>query len=237
MAERTIQRFYKTATATRADDGYAVTLDGRPVKTPGTRADLVVPTAALARAVAGEWDAQGETVRPADMPLTALACTALDTVRTQREALIEALVRYGETDLVCYRVPAPAALAERQQALWQPLLDWAALTYDARLDVTTGILPARQPPAALQALREAVRGYDDMRLAAVSAAVRAAGSLILALALVEGRMTAADAFEAAELEATFQIEQWGEDAEAQARRRTLAAELEAVERFVRALGP
>lgn len=232
MAEKTIRRFYKTAAARPADNGVAVLLDERPVKTPQTRADLVCPTRALAEAVAAEWAEQGETVDPTDMPMTALACTALDTARTRRDELVAGIARYAETDLLCYRVSEPRVLAERQQALWQPLLDWAALTYDARLNVTTAILPAEQPPEATQALAAAVAELDDMRLAALSSAVLAAGSVVIGLAMVHGRIDAADAFEAAEVEATFQIEEWGEDAEAARRRAALQRELDAVERFV-----
>lgn len=237
MTRKTIQRFYQTAATRAADDGIAVVLDGRPVKTPQTRVDLVVPTRALAEAIADEWSGQRETVDPRDMPLIALACTALDTVRTRRNDLVASIARYAETDLLCYRVPAPQTLADRQQTLWQPLLDWAALTYDARLNVTTGILPVEQPADAVQALAAATARLDDMRLAALSAAVDAAGSLILGLALVERRITAMTAFDAAEVEASFQIEEWGADAEAMRRRETLQAELEAVERFIRLLSP
>ncbi|RDD61663.1 ATP12 family protein [Ferruginivarius sediminum] len=232
MAEKRIQRFYKMATARPANNGVAVLLDERPVKTPQTRADLVCPTPAMAEAVAAEWAEQGETVDLTNMPMTALACTALDTARTRREELVAGISKYADTDLLCYRVPEPRELAERQHALWQPLLDWAALTYDARLNVTTAILPAEQPPEATQALAAAVAELDDMRLAALSSAVLAAGSVVIGLAMVHGRIDAADAFEAAEVEATFQIEEWGEDAEAARRRAALQRELDAVERFV-----
>ncbi len=232
MAAKTLQRFYKQATAEPAEDGVAVLLDGRPVRTPAQRVPLVVPTAPLARAIAAEWDSQGEEVRPAEMPLTALACTAHDVARPRRDELVDSLARYAETDLVCYRVHAPEALAQRQQAIWQPLLDWVALAYDARLNVTTGILPAEQPPQALQALRRAVEALDDMHMAALSASVQAAGSLVIGLALVNREIDAAQAFRAAELESTYQIEAWGEDAEATRRREGLHDELGAARAFV-----
>lgn len=233
MTTRTMNRFYKTAAASPAPEGgYAVLLDARPVKTPNERAPLVVPSAPLAQAVADEWAAQGETVKPQDMPLTALACTALDVATARRDDLVTRLCSYAETELLCFRVPHPPDLAARQHALWQPLLDWAALRYDARLNVTTGILPPSQPPEALQGLTAAVRALDAMRLAALSVSVSACGSLLLALAQVERRIDAGEAFEAAEIETTFEIEEWGEEAEAMKRRDYLRAELEAVERFL-----
>jgi len=232
MAAKTLQRFYKHATAQPAEDGVAVLLDGRPMRTPAQRVPLVVPTTPLARAIAAEWDSQGKEVRPAEMPLTALACTAHDVARPRRDELVDGLARYAETDLVCYRVDSPATLAQRQQATWQPLLDWVALAYDARLNVTTGILPAEQPAQALQALRRAVESLDDMHLAALSASVQAAGSLVVGLALVNRHIDASHAFRAAELESTYQIEAWGEDAEAMERREALRDELEAARTFV-----
>jgi chaperone required for assembly of F1-ATPase len=229
---RSFQRFYTDAAASTRDDGYAVTLDGRPVKTPGARVDLTLPTEPLARAVAQEWADQGEQVEPRTMPLTALACTAHDVAVPRREDLVTGIARYAETDLVCYRAPQPKALAEREQAAWQPLLDWLALSYDARLNTTTGILPVEQPEEAKQALHTAVERFDAMHLAALSSATHAAGSLVVGLALVEGRLTAAQAFEAAEVERTYQIEQWGEDREAAEERETIKRDLDSAERFV-----
>jgi chaperone required for assembly of F1-ATPase len=229
---RSFQRFYTDAAASARDDGYAVTLDGRPVKTPGARVDLTLPTEPLARAVAQEWADQGEQVEPRTMPLTALACTAHDVAVPRRDDLVTGIARYAETDLVCYRAPQPKALAEREQAAWQPLLDWLALSYDARLNTTTGILPVEQPEEAKQALHTAVERFDAMHLAALSSATHAAGSLVVGLALVEGRLTAAQAFEAAEVERTYQIEQWGEDREAAEERETIKRDLDSAERFV-----
>lgn len=229
---RSFQRFYTEATAAPHDDGYAVTLDGRPVKTPGARVDLSVPTQPLAQAVAQEWADQGEKVQPQTMPLTSLACTAHDVAVPRRADLVSGIARYAETDLVCYRAPKPQVLAEREQEVWQPLLDWLALTYDARLNTTTGILPIEQPAEATQALHAAVDGYDAMHLAALSSGVHASGSIVVGLALIQGRLTAAQAFEAAEVERSYQIEQWGEDKEAAEERESLMRDLDAAERFV-----
>ena len=228
---RTIERFYEQAGAAAVGEGYAVTLDGRPVKTPG-RGDLVVPTRLLGEALAAEWAAQEETVKPHSMPLTAIACTAIDVARPQRAELVQGITAYAETDCICYWQEDHAALAERQRRHWQPLLDWLALTYDARLNVTTGILPAAQPPEALNALTRAVESFDAMGLAAVSCATGATGSLVIALALAEGRIGADEAFEAAELERTVQIEEWGDDVEAAKLRAAVRTDLEAAERFL-----
>lgn len=231
---KTMTRFYTAAASSPVDDGYAVTLDGRTVKTPKRRAPLVVPARPLAEAVAAEWSEQDQTVDPDSMPLTALASTALD-LREYRDELVAAIARHGETDPVCYWEPEQHTLRAWQQSSWQPLLDWVALTYDARLNVTSGILPVSQPSDATKALSDAVAARDDFRLAALSSAVSATTSLVIGLALLDRRIDADTAFETAELEATFQIEQWGQDTETKDRRTRIHSDLHAVDRFRRAL--
>ena len=226
-----MRRFYQKAEISAAADGYGVALDGRPVKTPAKR-DLLVPSAALAAAISGEWDAQECEVRPPAMPLTQLANTAIDRVGPQRGAVVEQVAHYAGTDLVCYRAMRPPELAARQEAAWQPLVDWAVLRYDAPLAVTTGVIPVAQPEASLRALAAAVAEHDDFALAALSAATAACGSLVIALALCEGRLDAEAAFAASQLDESFQIEAWGEDSEQAERRHALAADIAAAARFL-----
>jgi len=229
-----VRRVYTRVEIAETSGGVGVTLDGKPLKTPGRR-DLVLPTAGLAVAVAAEWDAQQQEIRPASMPLTRLAATAIDRVAVQHESISEEVAGYAATDLVCYRADHPPALAARQKAVWQPLIDWATLRYDAPLAVTTGVIPTGQPEASLKALAAAVAAQDDFRLAALHAATAACGSLVIALALLEGRLDADAAFSASQLDESFQIEEWGEDAEAAGRRRALAADIAATARFANLL--
>jgi len=235
MPAAPVQRFYKAVTVGAAESAaggaFRILLDGRAVRTPG-RAEGLLPTRALAEAVAREWAAQHDVLDPQSMPLTGLAWTALDRVRPARAEIVEAVGANAAHDLLCYRAEGPVDLAARQQALWQPLLDWLALTFDAPLAVTAGIVSVEQPPAALAALARAVAARDDFALAALSAATAATGSLVIALALVEGRIDAEAAFAAAQLDESYQLERWGEDAEAARRRAAIRAELAAVERFV-----
>lgn len=231
-----LKRFYKAArvVATAPDErpgGFVVELDGRRLKTPAGQ-PLVLARQPLAEALAAEWEAQEEEIRAAAMPLMRLLSTALDRVQVQREAVLDEIAGYGETDLVCYRVDHPAELARRQQALWQPLVDWATLQYDAPLSVTTGILPLAQPPVALAALRAVAARLDDLALTGLHAAVGACGSLVLGLALLEGRLGPEAAFEAAQLEETWQIEHWGEDEEMTRKRAMVRADIEAAARFL-----
>lgn len=237
LGSGTAKRFYKTAVASAdVDDraglgGFVIALDGRPLRTPKT-APLHLPSQALAEAIAGEWAAQDETIQPRTMPLTALACTAVDLVTPRRSEAVAEIAAYGETDLVCYRAEEPPALVAQQRATWQPLLDWAVLTFDAPLAVTTGILPAAQPEAAVASLARAVAAHDDLELAALATAVKASASLVIGLALSHGRVSAAAAFEAAELDESFQIERWGEDPVAAECRDLVRAELDAAARFL-----
>jgi chaperone required for assembly of F1-ATPase len=229
-----MKRAYKQAAARAAEGGWGVALDGRPMRTPAKH-ELIVPSAALAEAIAAEWDAQQDEIRPATMPLTRLAATAIDRTRTQRELVVAEAANYAGTDLVCYRAEHPPALIARQHAEWQPLIDWAMQRYDAALAVTSGVVPQPQSPAALKAFAAAVAAQDDFRLTALHTMTTACGSLVIALALMERRLDAASAFAVSQLDETFQIEAWGEDAEATARRKSLAEDIEAAARFVQLL--
>jgi chaperone required for assembly of F1-ATPase len=226
-----MKRFYKKAEPVQRASGHGIFLDGKPIKTPGKR-DLIVPSGALATAIAEEWNAQQTEVQTAAMPLTRLATTTVDRVATQRDAIIQQTANYAATDLVCYRATHPPTLAARQQAIWQPLMDWAVLRYDAPLVITTGVIPKSQPAASLRAFAAAVAEQEDFALTALHVATAACGSLIIALALFEGQLDAQQAFGASQLDESFQIEGWGEDPAQSARRRTLAADIEAAVQFV-----
>lgn len=226
-----MKRFYKSAGVTETPEGFGVALDGKPVRTPAKR-PLAVPTRALAEAIAEEWLAQEETIDPKRLPLTRLTSIALDLVAPRREAVVAEVVKYAGTDLVCYRVEEPPELAARQTAAWQPLIDWATLRFDAPLTVTAGILPVSQSPATLKAFEAAAAAYDAHRLAALHLATAACGSLVVALALIEGRLEPEAAFAAAELDESYEIERWGEDIEQAKRRKGLREDIALAARFV-----
>jgi chaperone required for assembly of F1-ATPase len=226
-----MKRFYLKAEPVERAGGRGIALDGKPIKTPGKR-DLIVPSGALAAAMAEEWNAQQTEVRPATMPLTRLATATVDRVATQRNAIIEQTANYAATDLVCYRATHPPALAARQQAAWQPLIDWAVVRYDAPLVVTSGVIPKCQSAESLRAFAAAVAENEDFALTALHVATAACGSLIIALALLEGQLDAQQAFAASQLDESFQIEGWGEDPEQAQRRHALAADIEVAAQFI-----
>ena len=163
--------------------------------------------------------------------MTRLANAVIDHVAPQRKAVIDHALGYAATDLVCYRAESPDDLVERQQGTWQPLLDWLADAHQARLKVTCGVIPVEQPPASLSALRRAVEVLDDADLAVLASATGASGSLVIALALVAGRIGAEEAWQASRLDETFQRERWGEDSEDADRQRRLRADFDAAGRF------
>ena len=229
------KRFYETAAAVKTDGGHGIALDGKPVRTPAGK-PLAVPGAALADALAGEWAAQGESIDRETMPLTRLACTALDLVPERREEIVAEVAAYAETDLVCYRTEEPPALARRQIAAWEPLVAWTAARYGARLAVTTAITPLAQTADALAALRRAVAAHDDFTLAGLSLATRSFGSLVIALALCERRLGAADAAHASLVDEHYQIERWGEDVELTARCARVARDADDAARLFHLLG-
>lgn len=230
--QQKLKRFYKVATAAPdGQGGFAVQLDGRPVRTPA-KAHLVVPHEELAAAIAEEWQSQGEEVDPQAMALNALACTAIDIVTPHRARIVEDLMGFGGHDLLCYWTDETGELLRRQQQHWQPLLDWAAQDLEAPLQKTCGITSQAQPPESLAALQQAIEDHDDLALTGLAAAVKAAGSLVIGLALTRARLDAEQAFALSQLDELYQAERWGEDAEAAKARAALRRELDSARRFL-----
>jgi len=213
MTEWKAKRFWKQAAVADAEGGYQVLLDGRPVKTPG-KVLLTLPTRPMADAVAEEWEAQEGEIQPLTMPVTRSANSAIERVTPAQAEVAAMLSAYGETDLLCHRADGPQALVERQAGGWDPLLDWAAETYGARLHRTVGILPAAQPEDSLKKLAAVVADTPPFHLTALHDLITLSGSLILGLATAEGRLSPDAAFDLSRIDEDFQIEQWGEDEEA-----------------------
>jgi chaperone required for assembly of F1-ATPase len=229
-----MKRFWDNAAIAAEAGTFRVLLDGKPVRLPGG-APLQVEAPALAAAIAAEWTAaggqKGGDMSPADIPLTRLAGTAQERIAPDPEPMIEGLANYAGTDLLCYRAE-DHRLAAIEAAEWQPLLDWAALQHDAPLRVTTGLMPVAQDPVALAALRRVVAGLSPIELAALGILVPGYGSLVLGLAVVQGRLDAAEAHRLATLDERWQEEFWGTDPAAQSRRDRFAAEAAQAERLL-----
>jgi chaperone required for assembly of F1-ATPase len=224
-----MMRFYKEVAVAERDGAFAVLLDGKPIKTP-LRRNLSLPTRALAEVIAEEWGAQGQQIDPLAMPLNRLANTAIDRGDLDREAITADILRYASGDLLCYRAEE-SALAELQRAAWDPILAWLEEKYGARLAATTGMVHVAQPAEALLALGRAVKTRDAWALIALHSAADATGSLALALALVDGRLDAAETFALSHLDEIYQQEKWSEDKAATERAGNLARELEDALRF------
>lgn len=231
MSKHVIAKFYKSVDVAQDDNGFVVRLDGKPVRTSG-RAVLALPKRALAEEVAAEWRAQGDAIDPATMPLTRLASASVDLAPEQRARVIEDILGYGTTDLLCYRAEAPAALVARQAAQWDPLLAWAEDALGARLAIGCGIGFVEQTPESQKALKAALESRDIFALVGLHGATAITGSLVLALAVAERRLTADEAFALGRLDERFQIETWGQDAEAEGRALRQAADLRAIARFL-----
>ncbi len=227
-AARPVKRFYKEA---RADETNRILLDGRPVKTPG-RIDLAPPSAALAAAIAGEWNGQGETIDPRAMPLTGLANAAIDRIAPDRDAFARGLAIYGESDLTCYRADGPPGLVARQSRRWDPVLAWARRRYDVDFEVATGVIHKAQPPHTIERLAHAVAVRDPFQLAGLSPLVTVSGSLLIALALAEEAIDLETAWAAAAVDEEWQAEKWGEDAEAAQALASRHADFAAARRFL-----
>lgn len=209
------KRFWKEATVEAVEGGFTVRLDGRPVKTPA-KTLLVVPTLALAHEIAAEWSAQSGLIKPETMPFTRSANSALDKIVPQFDAVVEMLAAYGRTDLLCYRATHPEALAARQAAAWDPLLDWSANALGAPLVATAGVMHIAQDPASVARLHALVAEFSPFQLAAFHDLVAISGSLVLALAVTLDRLSAPEAWALSRIDEAWQTELWGEDEEAAA---------------------
>ena len=208
------KRFWAEAVVSPLDGGYTVLLDGRALKTPA-KAALVIPTAAVAELIAAEWRAQAEVIDPSTMPATRAANAAIDKVRGQKAEVTAIVTDYGDSDLVCYRAASPTELVDLESAAWDPLIDWAAQRYGQRPLLRTGVMHAPQPPALLASLRADVERLDPFELTAFHDLVAMSGSLIIALALLDGFATPEALWQASRVDEDWQIAQWGADAEAE----------------------
>ncbi|MGB5864901.1 MAG: ATP12 family protein [Sulfitobacter sp.] len=209
------KRFWTSATVVQADAGFAVELDGRPVKTPAKRA-LCVPTQAMAQAIAIEWDAQEDVIKPATMPATKTANAAIDKVAVQHAEVAELLAAYGDSDLLCYRAENPEELVARQAEIWDPMLDWAEEALNARLHARIGIMHVPQDGDTIAELSRRTHALDPFELAAFHDLVSLSGSLVLGFAAAMDAQPADTLWDISRLDELWQEEQWGEDEEATA---------------------
>jgi chaperone required for assembly of F1-ATPase len=225
------QRFYGTASVEEQPSGFAVLLDGRPVRTPA-RAGLAAPTRQLGQALAAEWDAQRDVIDPARMPLTRLANAIIDGVAPAPDRVVEEVASYFGSDLVFYRASAPAGLVARQVQHWDPVMEWARDVLGARFILAEGIAHVAQPAAALAAARAAIPcDVGDVntlwQLGALSSITSLTGSALIALAVLHGRLSSDAAWEAAHVDEDWNLDQWGHDEQALRQRAFRAAEMQA----------
>jgi chaperone required for assembly of F1-ATPase len=207
------RKFWNDAAVTEHPEGFGVALDTRTLNTPGKR-PLIVPTRALAEAVAAEWHAQGEQIDPSTMPFTRACNSAIEKVEPQFQAVAGMLAEYGSTDLICYRADSPNELAVRQSEAWDPWLEWASRELNAPLIAIVGVIHHPQPEPSLAALGETVSAHTPFELTALHDLITLSGSLVLGLAVAKQALDPEDAWALSRIDETWQIEQWGEDAEA-----------------------
>jgi chaperone required for assembly of F1-ATPase len=226
------KRFYAAVTVAGTDaGGLRVLLDGKTVRTPA-KAVLAVPARALAEAIAAEWEAQGEHIDPATLPLTRLVNSAIDGVQGREAAVRDDIAKYAASDLLCYRATGPEPLVRRQSEVWDPVLAWSREELGASFVVGEGITPVAQPEAATAALARALAAYDAFALAALHVMTTLMGSGLLALAHARGRLGVEAAWAAAHVDEDWQIGTWGEDGEANARRQRRWLEMQSASRLL-----
>jgi chaperone required for assembly of F1-ATPase len=209
-----VKRFWTDAAIDPVAGGWRILLDDRPVRTP-KRAELSVPSKALAEAIADEWNQVEGEIDPRSMAMTGLANAAIDRVAPDRQAFAANLARYAEADLLCYRAEGPRALADRQEQAWSDLLAWASRRFDVEFAVTTGITHVAQPPATVERLAHEIAVLGAFELAGLSPLVTAGGSLVAGLAVLDGARSAEQAWAAVAVDDDWQKERWGSDSEAE----------------------
>ncbi|ACK51040.1 ATP12 ATPase [Methylocella silvestris BL2] len=240
------RRFYSHAAAapcaSSGEGAFALLLDGRPARTPA-RNPLALPTLEAAEAIAAEWERQQELIDPGQMPLTRIANSAIDGVSNEMDATIADIAQFGGSDLICYRAGEPEALALAEAAAWDPMLNFAREKLGARLICAQGVNYVEQPEparrAVLQAVREIARpeAGGAFALAALHVMTTLTGSALLALAVAHGALTAEEAWAAAHVDEDYQMQLWGADEAALARRARRWSEMEAAARLLRAARP
>lgn len=235
MSEWAAKRFWKTVSVTESEAGFGIALDGRPVRTPG-KSRVEVPTRAFADVMVAEWEAQTKAIDPLSMPATRLANSAIEKVSPRQDEVIDHLLGYGASDLLCYRAEQPASLVAREREFWDPWIEWASDRFDVHLKVTEGIIPVEQDGADLRKLRAALEGFDAFELAAVHELVTLPGSLILGLAAAEGADTPDAIWQTARVDELWQAEQWGIDDEAEAVSAARAEDFARAAQFLGLLG-
>jgi chaperone required for assembly of F1-ATPase len=229
------KRFYASAGVVDAPDGFAITVDDKPVRTPSGR-PLVAPTRGIADAIAAEWDAQKEFIDPLTMPLTRFANSVIDAVVDRVEAVTEDVVKYLGSDLLFYRAGHPDALVAREAALWDPVVFWARDALGAHFILAEGIVHVRQPDSTVSAARAALPD-DPWSIAAVHVVTTVTGSALLALALTRGVIDQDQAWAAAHVDEDWNIEKWGVDEEVAARRAARLVDFRAAASILKARNP
>jgi len=229
------KRFYAKAGVVDAADGFAVTLDDKPIRTPSGR-QVVAPTRDIADAVAAEWDAQKEIIDPLTMPLTRFANSVVDAVVDRVDPVAEDVAKFFGSDLLFYRAGHPEALVAREARHWDPVLFWAAEALSAHFILAEGIVHVRQPDSAVAAARAALPD-DPWSIAALHVVTTLTGSALLALALLRGVLDQDQVWAAAHVDEDWNIEQWGVDEEVAARRAARLVDFRATASIIKALNP
>ena len=214
MSEWKQKRFWKNVHVVSSEAGYFIKLDDKILKTPAKK-QMMLPTEALAKKVASEWDEQVEEIHPTTMPFTKSANAALDKVSEQFEEVSSLISEYGDTDLLYYRADSPPELQKRQKTGWDPIVKWAENTFKVQINCGTGIVYIPQNEKLFSETRKKINNLSIFELTALYDMVSITGSLILGLAIINGRLSAEEAYQLSRIDEQWQLEQWGEDEEAQ----------------------
>jgi chaperone required for assembly of F1-ATPase len=228
------KRFYVKAGVVESPDGFAITLDDKPIRTPSGRS-MVAPRREIADAIVAEWDAQQVIIDPMTMPLTRFA-NSVDAVIDRVEVVADDVAKYFGSDLLFYRAGHPEGLVAREAAHWDPIVVWAADALGAHFILAEGIVHVRQPDSAIAAARAALPS-DPWSIAALHVVTTLTGSALLGLALMRGAIDQDKVWTAAHVDEDWNGEKWGVDDEVAARRAARLIDFRAAASILKALNP
>jgi chaperone required for assembly of F1-ATPase len=158
---------------------------------------------------------------------------AMVDIKNHRNEVIEKLMQFSATDAVFFWNTEDNGLAEKQEEVWAPVLDWASKMFNSKYAITANFDVPEQGKSTKDNFKNFMKELSDRELAAFYLASINMKSELLAAALVKGQISANQAFDAACLEEHWQVEHWGKDAIEEQRKDDLRCELNDIESFLK----
>ena len=149
-----------------------------------------------------------------------------------RTDIINNLLKFATMDMLLFW-GTDESLQAKQAEEWEPVLKWAREEFGGKYKATQSLEIQKENLDSGEGLKNFLEKLSDKQLAAFYLAALNMRSVLLASALVKGKINSEQAYKAASLEEIFQAEKWGKDIEAEAKRKERKQELTDIEKFLR----